>query len=185
MSTLCAVFTLFCKAGGSAFCSQSLLSSEQPPQLKSGRAGTVARPTFSKPSAGKLKPKRQPWPGSSAGEITPWGFLGLFPLWGWRLGSLGVGATGQAGGVLAGAPPWPSALAKTGPGRSLSLPQASLRVLGPVPACGLTTPAHPGGAPSPRGGGARAGSSVLISFYHLRCLHVAIIPHLSKHLSHH
>ena len=44
-------------------------------------------------------------------------------------------------------PAWPSGLAKTGSRRSLSLPQASLRVLGPVPACGLTISAHPGEHP--------------------------------------
>lgn len=74
-----------------------------PCQLKTGRTGTVARSTFSNLLEEKLKLKRQPRPGSSVGEVTPWGFLGLFPLWGWTFGSLGMGP--QAGRWEAGLGP--------------------------------------------------------------------------------
>lgn len=59
-------------------------------------------------------------PGSSAGKFTPWGFLGLLPLWEQRLGSLRM-----AGGGLAQTPPQLGGLARIGLER-VSQPPTSL-----------------------------------------------------------
>lgn len=105
--------------------------------LERGRAGLRPRPqsALSDPPGGKPKPHRPPWPGSSTGEVTPWGFLGVFLLRGQDLATWACGAIGR--GVGAGqTPPWRSSPARAGLGRgSLSPPQASVRESGPVPEC--------------------------------------------------
>lgn len=96
------VLTQRCKVSGAQWAGGVPRSSQwSAARLERGRAGLRPRPqsALSDPPGGKPKPHRPPWPGSSTGEVTPWGFLGVFLLRGQDLATWACGAIGRGVGA--------------------------------------------------------------------------------------